>query len=164
MTATAFDECEVEAHRVAPKLWIGSALPLELACQRAPAGVDLLVLCAREDQYERDLSTLNVPLDDTEEPMPRVETVMAVEAARTINLYRANGKRVLVTCHAGVNRSSFVAALALIESGWTPSGAIDAIREHRKPPNGMMPLSNRRFVEMLRAFGDRRLHAYGGLG
>lgn len=160
MTAARLQHGGVEAHRVASKLWVGSSPQSSLAGQ----GIDLLVLCAMEDQGARDVPTLRVPLDDSEAPMSRAHIVMAVDAARQINRYRANGRRVLVTCRAGVNRSSFVAAIALIDSGWTASGAIDAIRDNRKPLNGMVPISNRRFEAMLRAFGSGRLHAYGGIG
>ena len=43
------------------------------------------------------------------------------------------GKRVLVRCQAGLNRSSLVAALALVRRGWDPQEAIDAIRAGRSP-------------------------------
>ena len=43
------------------------------------------------------------------------------------------GKRVLVRCQAGLNRSSLVAALALVHRGTPPQEAIDAIRAGRSP-------------------------------
>lgn len=45
----------------------------------------------------------------------------------------AEGKRVLVRCQAGLNRSSLVAALALVHRGAAPQEAIDAIRSARSP-------------------------------
>ena len=70
--------------------------------------------------------------------------------------------RVLVTCQAGVNRSSLVAAMALIQSGWTATGAIERIRERRDPPIGMMPLENRIFVQILKILGKRGTRAVSG--
>ena len=57
----------VDAHRVAPKLWVGSLPPEQLKAE----GFDVLVLCAKEHQDVRaDIFTLRVPLVDTERPMP----------------------------------------------------------------------------------------------
>ena len=43
------------------------------------------------------------------------------------------GRKVLVRCQAGLNRSSLVAALAMIRMGYQPQQAIDLIREKREP-------------------------------
>ena len=56
------------------------------------------------------------------------------------------GKQVLVRCQAGLNRSSLVAALALVQRGWEPQAAIDAIRAARSPNC----LFNRSFVAQIR--------------
>jgi protein-tyrosine phosphatase len=142
----------IDAHRIAPKLYIGSIPPNNLA----EHGFDVSVLCAAEDIHARDVRhTLRVPLDDVETKMSPQLLGMAVAAADRINDYRAEGLRVLVTCQAGVNRSSFVAALALVRSGWTPAGAIDRIRRNRVPPIGMTPLSNRMFRKLIRHVADK---------
>ena len=52
------------------------------------------------------------------------------------------GRTVLVRCQAGLNRSSLVAALALVHRGWRPQEAIDAIRGARS----QNCLFNRSFV------------------
>lgn len=41
------------------------------------------------------------------------------------------GKRILVRCQAGLNRSSLIAALVLVRDGYTPREAIDKIRRQR---------------------------------
>ena len=41
------------------------------------------------------------------------------------------GKRVLIRCQAGLNRSGLVMALVLIREGYAPSDAIDLIRAQR---------------------------------
>lgn len=45
----------------------------------------------------------------------------------------AAGRKVLVHCQAGLNRSNLVTALALIKLGRTPSEAIALLREKRSP-------------------------------
>lgn len=142
----------IDAHRIAPKLYIGSKPPARLA----EHGFDLVVLCALEDIRKRDIATLCVELIDVTDPMDPMDITRALQAAAVINDARRLGKRVLVTCQAGVNRSSLVAAMALILSGWTATGAIERIRERREPPIGMMPLENRRFVKILHALARRR--------
>lgn len=52
----------------------------------------------------------------------------------------------LVHCQAGINRSPMVAALALIQKGWTPDGAIALLRKQRS----LAVLSNRTFEEFVR--------------
>ena len=71
-----------------------------------------------------------------------------------VHVLRMRGRRVLVTCAAGVNRSAFVAAEALVRGGWTSAGAIERIQERRIPPVGMpTPLSNRQFVRLIHLVG-----------
>ena len=59
----------------------------------------------------------------------------------------AAGKRVLVRCQAGLNRSSLVAALAMVRLGVPPQDAIDRIRAARH----VNCLFNRSFVAHVRA-------------
>jgi hypothetical protein len=56
-----------------------------------------------------------------------------------------NGKRVLIRCQAGWNRSGILMALVLIREGYTASEAIDLIREKRS----RHALSNSYFVVWL---------------
>lgn len=44
-----------------------------------------------------------------------------------------SGKRVLVRCQMGWNRSGLITALALMKSGYDPKHAIDLIRARRSP-------------------------------
>jgi protein-tyrosine phosphatase len=55
------------------------------------------------------------------------------------------GKRVLIRCQAGWNRSGLVMALTLIKDGLEPQEAIDLIRDRRVPE----ALSNRIFEHWL---------------
>ena len=56
-----------------------------------------------------------------------------------------DGKHVAVNCLGGVNRSGLLVARALVELGYTPEEAIQAVRTARGP----MALNNQRFVRFL---------------
>lgn len=56
-----------------------------------------------------------------------------------------SGKRVLIRCQAGINRSSLVMALVLIREGFSAKKAIELMRTKR----GQAVLANRHFVEWL---------------
>ena len=57
------------------------------------------------------------------------------------------GKHVAVNCLSGVNRSGLLVGRALVELGYTPEEAIEAVRRARGP----MALSNQHFVRFLLA-------------
>lgn len=116
---------------------------------KPPIGVrlpfDVVVLAAWE--YQPSLpghDVIHVPLDDTNEPPPsrldqaRIRAV-ANEVARDVR----EGRRVLVTCHHGRNRSGVIAGLALVELGVSASEAARRIRHLR---NG---LTNPHFLQMV---------------
>jgi hypothetical protein len=60
------------------------------------------------------------------------------------------GKRVLIRCQAGLNRSSFIAAFVLMRSGLSASEAIDKIRRTRST----QALFNQKFERIIREFGS----------
>lgn len=53
------------------------------------------------------------------------------------------GKRVLIGCQAGMNRSSLVTCLVLMRDGWSATDAIALIRDKRSD----CVLSNQHFLE-----------------
>ncbi|MEU1619262.1 hypothetical protein ABZ479_18445 [Streptomyces sp. NPDC005722] len=59
----------------------------------------------------------------------------------------ANGRRTLVRCHSGYNRSGLVVAQALVEGGLQVTAAVALVRERRSP----WALNNGTFVEYLTA-------------
>ena len=63
----------------------------------------------------------------------------------------AEGKRVLVHCQAGLNRSSLVVATVLIRQGMSADEAITLIRDRRSPTC----LCNGTFDKWLRAYGEQ---------
>jgi len=62
------------------------------------------------------------------------------------------GKRVLIRCQAGINRSSLVMALVLIRDGLNAKAAIDIMRRGR----GMAVLANPHFVDWLSQLDVRK--------
>jgi protein-tyrosine phosphatase len=82
--------------------------------------------------YDGDMSDFNVTED-------------LFELVQTAHRDWKAGKRVLIRCQAGWNRSGLVMALTLIKDGYEPREAIDLIRERRVPE----ALSNRTFERWL---------------
>jgi len=62
------------------------------------------------------------------------------------------GKRVLIRCQAGINRSSLIMALVLIRDGMSAKAAIDLMRSTR----GAAVLANSHFVDWLTQLDVRK--------
>lgn len=114
---------------------------------------DVLVLMAEEAQPDMLVypgkKVLRAPIDDgdlTERDERRIQRVLpdVIEAVR-------DGKRVLVTCMAGRNRSGIVVALTLVHllPCWTSEKIIALIRQRRQAFSGPA-MSNPAFVERVR--------------
>ena len=58
------------------------------------------------------------------------------------------GKRLLIRCQAGMNRSSLVTALVLMRDGMSPEDAIELIRKKRSP----YVFSNNHFLEYVESW------------
>ena len=136
---------------VGHNLWVGS-VPTD------PAAVakkfDALVLAAEEFQDVFPVhkfpgtKLILAPLDDAKPT--HNEKVTALRAALEVYDLNKKGKRVLVTCAKGVNRSALIAALALVLGGSTAQQAISKIRKTRKPASGALPLFNLHFVKLIK--------------
>lgn len=62
-----------------------------------------------------------------------------------------SGKRCLIRCQAGWNRSGLCTALVLLTEGYTPQEALTLIRSKRSP----QALSNKHFVDLLYAYSSK---------
>ncbi|MDQ4144102.1 MAG: dual specificity protein phosphatase family protein [Actinomycetota bacterium] len=91
---------------------------------------------------------LHWPIEDG--PMPDAPTVRTL--AKFIVGLIQDGRKVLVHCHGGNNRSGLVVARTLIEQGIPPEEAIERVRRGRGPT----ALSNQQFVEWLLQEGAER--------
>jgi protein-tyrosine phosphatase len=140
--------------RVAQNLFMGRKPPPD---HKIGLVFDVVVLCAYEYQrrtgeYGR-AHVIHVPLDDMDgKPPTPHETVTAIEAGRAVASWLRKGKRVLVTCRQGRNRSGWVAGIALITLGVPAREAIRAIRAAR----GQDALDNPYFVKALLAYDPQK--------
>lgn len=135
----------LDAHRVAPRLFVGAA-------PRGPGrilGVDAVVLMAQEISVDQTWAPVvrHYPIDDAWLDPDEIRRVL--HAARKISALRRDGRTVISLCAAGVNRSALAAATSLVLDGASARDAIRAIRARRRPRSGLTPLCNNRFVEFL---------------
>ena len=125
------------------------------ACE-ADGRFDIVVFCAEEFQPQREIMSkasdkvrfLYAPLDDGE--LSEKELMTAMETADlTARAFKA-GKRILITCMQGRNRSGLVTALTLhILYGMGGGAAAEMVRRRRRAPTGpaMNNPSFNRFLE-----------------
>ena len=111
-----------------------------------PPGVelpfDVIVLAAMEYQPEMPgFDVIHAPLDDAK-PTPAERARIRAVAGEVAQQIRS-GRRVLVTCRQGRNRSGVIAGLALVQLG-IPS--VEAAWRIRRIRNG---LTNPHFFEMV---------------
>lgn len=136
----------MDASNITKRLWVGGKPPLD----RHLPEFDTLVLCAQEIQpstigFKGQL--VRVPLPDS--TLSTDELRRALAGARHVGCALSEGKRVLVTCAAGLNRSALVASLGLgIVSRLTPEQIVLLMRERRAPA----ALHNPHFVEIIHRF------------
>jgi hypothetical protein len=105
---------------------------------------DLLIDVGGRDRWDGDPDPRYSfhPLDDV--PFIADAEMIHQVGERIAALVRA-GKHVAVNCLSGVNRSGLLVGRALVEFGYTPEEAIEAVRRARGP----MALSNQHFVRFL---------------
>lgn len=140
---------EIDATWISLRLYVGRRPPTGPYLREA--GFDVLVLCALPEEYEQvyetrwedlprrfdRLSVLQAPLDDSGES-PNYESIAH---ARCVADYVAGrvlrGKRAILTCLEGRNRSAFVAALALHRlTGRSGDDCAARVREMRQVVTG----------------------------
>lgn len=144
----------LDADEIVPGLWQGSWPSFGSVVSNA--GFHTLVLTARELQYPAELyhgvKVIHAPNDDNEEryPFTREKLAVALQAAREVVTDIQSGKKVLVTCAAGKNRSGLVSALTLhLLYGWPGSDCAALVRRKRIPLDGLPALSNPVFSQAL---------------
>ena len=147
----------IDAHRIIRRLYQGSLPPAGPWLRHA--GFDVLVLAARELQPSASrfpgLVVYHVPLEDDPGPLTSQERRVIRRVSRLLAAHHRAGKRVLITCAAGWNRSGIITAATLRRITGAPHDAIvDRIRRKRSP----RALGNRDFV---RAFKQQHLGSVG---
>lgn len=136
----------IDASNIARRLWVGSKPPFD----RDLPEFDVLVLCTEEHQPERlgfGRRVIRCPLPDSQ--LTPGQARLAISRARAVAAELAAGRRVLVTCHAGWNRSALVAALALATvTRMTATEIVVVIRSRRCAD----ALGNKHFVRLLESY------------
>jgi protein-tyrosine phosphatase len=148
-----------DANEVAPRLYVGSKPPPDRYDR-----FDVIVLAAKEyqppDHWFPGSEVIHAPNDDDpRRPMEMAEIEMALKTAGRVARRLRAGRRVLVTCAMGLNRSSLIAALAMHEAyGMRADEILRRIRAAR----GAWAMSNPNFEKLLRATIDVRALPQGG--
>lgn len=142
----------LDATKIFPGIYQGSRPPLgdELSNQHY---FDVLVLAAKEFQPPASkfpgLEVIHVPLDDT--TMTPDIWKRAAAAARKVDQAHREGKKTLITCLFGMNRSGLVTAMAIhLRSGMSGREAVDLIQAKRP-----IALWNKSFVHALKSLPHR---------
>jgi Dual specificity phosphatase, catalytic domain len=143
---------KMEVFEVVPGLFIGTRLDAEAGY----TSLDVDAIVDLEDWETAwappvPLGALFVsfPMEDDDRVDPMVRDVAAFVASLV-----ASGKRVLVHCIEGLNRSGMVAARVLMEMGMTANEAIELVRRQRGPSvDGFPALGNEAFVDWLEREG-----------
>jgi protein-tyrosine phosphatase len=126
----------VDSTEIVPGLFVGAAPRPEMI---KPDDFDVLWLTTKEYQPESDafpgVDVHRVKLDDDPDKGLDLDAIRkAVHAGRRVAREVAEGKRVLVTCARGLNRSAFVAGIALMTLGqgrMTAKEAVGILRARR---------------------------------
>jgi protein-tyrosine phosphatase len=140
--------------------WILPGILAQGSRPTTPKPFHVVVLCAHGWQPLRigKRSILHAPLGDRYDPdakqflpLPSAELGLACRTGRRVAKDVMAGKRVLVTCEMGWNRSGLVTGIALLELGRMAPEAIRMIRAARGP----RALGNTEFVRILHAYDEQ---------
>jgi protein-tyrosine phosphatase len=113
--------CQLDATKIAPKIYQGSMPPPGTHVRAC--GFDVLVLMAETHEYTDEggyvpgnvsfpgVKVIHAPIDDG--VLSESEWTEAIAAATQTARYVRKGARVLITCRMGRNRSGLVTALTL---------------------------------------------------
>lgn len=132
------------ANRIMRNLWQGSKPPT--GRDLSDDGYKALVLAAEEFQPPGHrfpgVRVRHAPLDDHLEPLTTTEWETIISAANFVVHNVEHGRKTLVTCYAGINRSGIITAMAVcLLTGVTGKQAVAHVRDKR--PNA---LSNKSFA------------------
>ena len=136
----------IDATRLAPNLWIGSKPPPGDVL--AKHGFHTVVLCAREWQPEglyRGVEVIPAGFHDDPDGLDTEDLETALWSSGVVAHRILSGRRCLVTCWQGRNRSGLVCALALTRAARIPPNVAGEIVRAQRP----FSLTNPAFRRML---------------
>lgn len=123
-----------DAHNIVPRLWQGSAPDTGRTVMRN--GFDALVLTAEEFQPPAQafpgVRVMHCPLDDHYDPLTPHEWNLIIRGANFVAHNVRRGRRVLVTCQQGLNRSGIITAMAVcLLTGVSGRDAVRLVQRRR---------------------------------
>jgi hypothetical protein len=141
----------VSASRIVEGLYVGSFPPPGNYADR----FDVMVFTAEEhppvEGMYPGVRVRYFPFDDAREPAQR-DLMTAWTAGEAVARDIRRGRRVLVSCRMGRNRSALVAALAIhFVTGASGAEALELVRSRRVDDVGVRALSNQAFQRLLRS-------------
>lgn len=138
----------LDADEVAPNIFQAS-IPTRGTLLR-DHGFDVVVLCASSYQPPASefpgVHVIHAPNEDEQDwPPPKFRLQEAMRAAKEVAALVKQGKRALITCQAGLNRSGLVSALVIhLIYGWSGERCVRQVQKRREDA-----LFNRQFVAIL---------------
>lgn len=136
-------------NEIIPGLWMGGHHYADASGERRPAIVtdefDVVVDLHRRDGHGPSGPVEHHVADLPDGPLTAVQLETAARLADTAVAALRRGRRVLVRCGAGDNRSGLVVAQSLTAMGYSAEDAIAVVRRRRSD----RALNNRLFVDYL---------------
>lgn len=123
-----------ERYHRASTLAIRNCVALDRPADLSELGITMVALCAAHLQPEANgapWKIVRARLHDEMTGIANGDVERAVAASKLVAEEMRNGGKVLCTCREGMNRSAWVAGLALCECGVDPIDAVELIRERR---------------------------------
>ncbi|MFJ8621759.1 protein phosphatase [Kitasatospora sp. NPDC093550] len=136
-------------NEIVPGLWMGGHYFTPSGGEREPAVVrgefDLVVSLYTRPGHGPGPGVEHVVREVPDDPLSPGQLLAVQEAAELTAAAVRRGRRTLVRCHSGYNRSGLVVAQALVGLGRDTGEAVRLVREGRSP----WALNNPVFVEYL---------------
>ncbi|WP_327697662.1 protein-tyrosine phosphatase family protein [Streptomyces sp. NBC_00459] len=135
---------------IVPGLWMGghefTRRPGEIEFAVVHDEFDLVMTLLRLPGYGPDPGVEHLVWSIPDGPLDGTQLAGVIRLAEAVCAALEDGRKVLVRCYSGYNRSGLVVAHALVLDGHDTEEAIRLIRSRRSP----WALHNERFVEYLR--------------
>lgn len=128
-------EMRQDAHEIIPRLWLGNKNAAADEAWLRDAGISVVFNCTKTLPFAPSIRRMyRLPVDDNLEPIEiaNMHTWAAETQIKLVREYKA-GHRILVHCHAGMQRSAAVVAMFLMSLyGMSADTAMEFIKSKRR--------------------------------
>lgn len=122
---------------IVPGLWMGGHYWTDPAGELRPVVVgaefDLVISLFTRPGHGPDPRVEHLVGEMPDAPLTGAQLRTVLRLARAARTALDSGRRILVRCHSGYNRSGLVVAQCLVEGGLAPAAAIRLVRRGRSP-------------------------------